>query len=593
MKTNKNKCILIVLILITSLSTRAQYFKNRYNYDLGRLNYKPEVFYDGLCTNENYANNDPSGYFHVAVGFTRITESPVPVDSFYKELRFVRTNSNGLSNQNKGFAFANIGTTKWFHSEGKSICEIDNNNGNGGYMVAGSVATNDSTGAGVPGKKDALFARITSGGQITKAFRLNFYNGEDEFNCIIASQKDPGYYYACGTSMKSGHAKLIVAKFMASGSVAWANVYHFDGTNPSTFTNFCKGNSIAEDPSDGSIYVAGSYMESSNKDALIVKLFPGSGDVDFVQKHATGNEEEYNCVKVTHDHSIILCGNSAPAGSTGPQLLLTKMTSAGALIYCNLYQVYLSSNAYDLVERKNSFSAYEYHIASMVSQGAGQLNAICKTDESGNFIQAHTYGLLFAYNDKGMGIDTISSGSSPGLCLFSQLHDNTGITYSDAFMMKSYFNGATCTDDCDSIPGTKFPQVPLITVLEDFKQETFTKKALTTKQTNYSNINDCFQNSISCGNNLRIGFETMINQPILSISPNPAYRYISVTILADIPNGKIEISDMQGKSMNVMDLNQFSDPTHVMIDISFLRPGTYLLQVKSGACLASSKFIRL
>src|SRR6185295_18958559 len=153
---------LTTFLAISNFSS-AQYFQRWFNHDITRHNYKPEVFYDGLCSRLNYNVGDADQYYNVAVGFSKVSElADTTSNTLYDELRFVRTNMGGKPiPQNYGFAFAKKGSTDWLNSEGHSICEIFNGQGTGGYVAVGTVKNNAETGSSVPGGADALITTIT------------------------------------------------------------------------------------------------------------------------------------------------------------------------------------------------------------------------------------------------------------------------------------------------------------------------------------------------------------------------------------------------------------------------------------------------
>src|SRR6185295_1861594 len=282
------KKIHLVFIVLQSTLANAQYFQSYFNYDVAaanRANYRPEVLVDGLCTRQNYTAGDLDKYSNVGVGYT-ISAHMYDATAQSDELRFIKTTKTGSTvNQNYGYAFAKNGSTAWLHSAGHSICEIDNGLGTGGYIAVGLVASNSITGSTVPGGADALVTKITSGGAATNKYRFDF-GGADEFNCVIASQSDPGYFIACGTSKGTSHSKVIVMKFDAAMNPVWSKMYHFDPGFSNTLNNFCIGKAIAEDPTTGELFVVGSYYyngDPTNQNALIMKLNP-VGDIQFARE---------------------------------------------------------------------------------------------------------------------------------------------------------------------------------------------------------------------------------------------------------------------------------------------------------------------
>lgn len=606
------KNILLVLIVLQSTFANAQYFQRYFNKDVStsRANYKSEVFYDGLCTRVNFAGGNPANYFNVAVGFTTFAGSPdTSAIAQYDDMRFVRTNKDGKTvSQNYGYSFAKNGSTLWLNAEGHAICEISDGAGGGGYIAVGKVKANSKTGVTLPGGADVLVTRITSAGSAVNRYRFDFQNGSDELNCVIRSQFDPGYFIACGTSTHSDHSKVIVMKFNAMGMVAWANTYHFDPTTASTFNNFCIGKGIAEDPATGNLFVVGSYYNNSaplNQNVLIFKLSP-AGIVAFSKELDLnmGTQEEMRAIKFTNDNNLIMGGfTSGTPGALVWDSWLIKMSTAGAFLFDKVLRhvagggVTCVSKGIDVIERINTFNTAEYYLAGLHGDPVTGIttNSICKADLNGNGLEWYSYQPVYPYNDHGMGIDFATTAmTAPGLRLFSNMFGS--LTYSDSYMLRAYFNGATCTDYCPGDLVTTILANPAVTALESYKVDVYNKFTLASQRTKYQTQQICSQATVACGSNEKTDgiIEEVLPASSFSLYPNPASGVTDLEIeLSDATTISAYLTDVTGRRIkSILDKEQLqSGIYHFNVNCSDLPSGIYLCEIEFGASHQSVKVL--
>lgn len=578
------------IILCCINLVHAQYFQTRFNRDLSRTTFSPDLLNDGVCTHYNYANNDPSNYYYVGTGENIVTTEFVTADSLYNRMRFVRMNNNGGVSQNYGYSFSKPSENKMLNSRGLSVCEIPGTGSNNGYMVVGSVSSNDLTGSSVPGGRDALITRITGNGITKNPIRLRFNdsNSMEELYCVIASKTTPGVFYACGRAEGSSATKLIVVSFMTTGTVNWATTYHLDDNNPGTLTNECEGLAMAEDSTDGFLYVAGRYQNGTTIDALLIKINPSTHAVEWVQNHDLGSEEKYTNIKIDHDRNIILCGST---NYSNPRLMFTRFHRDGTLDWVKTYEIADAASGKDLLERRNTLGGYEFYIAVEIVIAGEHLNGICKINSSGNLVHCAPYAPLYSLNDKFMGLDTIPSSTSSGLSLFSQCVSDG--TFGDSYVVKSYFNGATCIEACAALPGLTNTPALSIHYLEDNAKINYAVAKLSSRRELFQQAIDCSQITVSCGSSTRDGLTEENAQELhVDLFPNPVNDKACLKVRGrEIPI-EVLIYSSDGRLVQSLQLNSDVLPECLMIETETLASGIYTIHVRSSESAKTVKMLK-
>lgn len=583
--------------MINVSSVNAQYFQRGFNFNMALVNDKPEVFYDGLCSRNNFTLNDATKYFNVGVGFTNASSGPAA--GGIDELRFVKTSKSGSVSQNFGYQLANSGTVVWYNSQAHAVCEINNGLGTGGFMVVGMVSNNTTTGSAVNGGSDALITKITNSGSMSQKFRFNFGNGRDELNCVIASKVEPGMFYACGTSSFTTHSKVIVIKFDVNINVVWARTYHLDNFSPATLTNYCEAYGIAQSTVDSDLVIVGKYYEPGSAtvvDGLYLKINE-SGSLSSAQKHHLANDDQYRAVRYSEfGDYYYLCGfsNYGVAGINDKDMWLVKLNTGGFIFSKTLRQPGNISFGLDVIERKNSAGQSEYFITGSRYNG-NAFNSMYKTDAMGNGINCYAYDTLYPYNYHFMGIDMASPAmTSQGIRIFSNTFTN-GVR-SDSYLLKTYFNGATCTDDCLFDPPFTLMATISTGVLEYKVDTTFSKKNLDAIRANFNSALICSQAAVACGSDLRsFGDDAYTSKPEelsgLTVYPNYASDFITLRFDYDEVSGNIEVINTVGMVVLKQVINT-EGSFETNLNIATLEPGTYFMRFDSGKETKSAKFVK-
>lgn len=195
----------------------------------------------------------------------------------------------------------------------------------------------------------------------------------------------------------------------------------------------------------------------------------------------------------------------------------------------------------------------------------------------------------------GFGIDyTENTLSKPGLALFSSV-GNTATTFSDSHLMKTYFNGATCTNLCPFNP----PDNLLITYntpLENvFIGTVYDIKKLKFKNFDYQSKQLCSQGSIACGSNARETEQILLQteETTCFIYPNPASSQL--TIEWEVAYASVHTIEIRNTSGQILYKEQLqADEGHftTTLNVQELLPGAYVLLIRNDEKLIQKIFVK-
>lgn len=600
------KKITLALVLAATL-VQAQYYQNYYNRSLLPATSSNESFFDGMRTKVNYSAGNPSSYFNVGYGATITT----PFGFFTSdEARFVRTNKNGVIGANRGSKFADI-SPNWLNTHGQAICEINNGAGNGGYLAVGNVADNPITGALVPGGSDGLFYKMNGAGTPANRFRFDVNGAADYFTDIIASKFTPGTYYVCGYSgVSTGTQSVIVMSVQVNGAVNWFRTYQFDPTwavgSPATAQ--CRANALAEDINTGNIMVVGSIRDqgSPNGNDGLIFLLSNAGAVITVQSHSVFIDDQYQDIIQKANGMFAITGfvgdgNLIPAAFYG--LWLTEVTPFCGVLGTNRYVhsipgAFNQAKGYSIVERKNLASNYEYYIAGPDFNGTGMSSSINKISAMPGNVPIAWYDYLpqSGFVEDGYAIDySTAATTKPGLVLFSNTNSPIALgPFNSSYLVKTYFNGATCTNYLPNNILVVGPAPLTVSTLTDSTYNVYNRKPLVVTNTNYVNGAVCTQNPVPGGSNARLS-EEIENTPAensFSVFPNPAKDVLNIHINVGIEGVyTLEAIDIMGRSTIVTSEYLDQGEQQIQTNIDRLAKGIYTLLIKKGSVSMKQKFI--
>ncbi|MCY7292532.1 MAG: T9SS type A sorting domain-containing protein, partial [Ferruginibacter sp.] len=198
--------------------------------------------------------------------------------------------------------------------------------------------------------------------------------------------------------------------------------------------------------------------------------------------------------------------------------------------------------------------------------------------------------------DDAYGIDYATAAiTRPGLLLFSSTNipPATGF-FNDCYMLKAYFNGATCTNRCAANTLIQTPTPLAIGLLPDSIRTVYLKKPLTALITNYTYGVMCTQNVVACGNNARAddAQSDLTIENNFELFPNPAEDLISVGLMIGHEgNYTLTATDVTGRITLLADQYLNEGEQVIPIDLSGIAKGIYVMKVSSADQTFSKKFV--
>ncbi|HYV90645.1 MAG TPA: hypothetical protein VE978_02640, partial [Chitinophagales bacterium] len=304
------KKLFLIGITCFAMQAHAQYFHRFFNETILFPPFRDEAFDDGLKSRVNYAGGDPQNYYFAATGSS---EMAIGGNSDAR-LRFLHTAKNGTAKANTAFQFADV-TPKWYETRGKDLCEIDNGQGTGGYIIVGEVNDNPATDAlGIPGFTDWFFGKFTNSGGVSTKKRIDIDSGADVAHGVIRSLAVAGTYLVCGYSIKAAHVNAVVARITDAGAVVWLRSFNFVTPQvPCYTTSQCFAYSLCENPATGEIYVCGTiagHKPGADRDGLLFAVSSAGFPLWQIYHDAGQSYDEYHDIKFTSNGYLLVCGFS-------------------------------------------------------------------------------------------------------------------------------------------------------------------------------------------------------------------------------------------------------------------------------------------
>jgi hypothetical protein len=612
------KALRLVLLLLFPAAAEAQFFQNIYNLDYVTPRYREEFFNSGIRTRDNFSGGSIASYFYVGVGTSLLNPGLPSPNNRADRYRYVRLNKGGtMSLNNTGTEFRNSPAgSPFFNSAGYSVAEIKNAEGTGGYMACGAVSDNPVTGATVPGGSDALIVKHSSAGTITDAWRLDFGGGKEIAHCIRKSEFIADTWLICGRTkqgtLNPTRVDCFVARVDATGAVLWCFTYNFDPTSPPVDAT-CVANQLCEDPLTGMIYVVGfidDVLFAPNINALAFSLdafggVTGATIYDAGPPAGITSDDQFTSCRFTSDGDIIVGGFSnttSLGGFAGYKMLITELDATlGVPLMANLLVANtgttaspIPSRCYDIIERKNTSGDIEYFLYGAAFPSTGPVQCLYKTKDTGLGIEHYLYNPVKFTT--GFGIDlTPNTLSKPGLILFSSVLSTT--TFSDAHIMKNYFNGAACTDYCPLNPPIDEGVSYNYPAEEVAITQTCDIVALKWKNFNHQRKVSCSQASIACGSNAKgdRGNNEMdlITGAELHVYPNPAGNKLMIEWSDESEEAmSVSILNLNGQVLFSRALSSSEAQQVITLDVQSLAAGTYMVVIRGEAVLMRKLFVK-
>lgn len=599
-----------ICLLVLNLA-QGQYFQQRFNLDYVTPNFRNERCNSGIRTRVNLGGGgNPLLHYYAGIGTSfNNTVLPAP-NNVADRMRFEQLDNTGtVVLTDFGYQFADAAAGPWYHSYGNSIAEIKNATYNGGYVTVGKVSNNTITGAAaIVGKSDALFTQLNAAGGVVSSMRYDINGGEDEAWCIRSSAVLVGglpTWILCGQSKKNANnTDCFVARVFATGVPVWFNRYNFDPTGGAFSSAHNIAKQLCED-TGGNIYVVGTLQDApagaSGIDGLVFKLTPAGAPV-WANDYNIASDDEFQAVRFTGDGNLIIGGftNFGAVAPVTSHMLITKLNLAGGIIFQNVLPARkgattYTSKCYDIIEAGGP----QYFLAGPRSSGAANFEMMYKTGPAGIGINWYSYNRM-NYN-VGFGLDDVNVAGVAGVAYFSSMRNTTASAFSDSHIMKTDYIGRTC-NFCSAIPPANIPLQMEIHPRQWFFQQTGQARQLVAQLFGYQNKLICNQPVVICAAPAITEAESeeseasavpLVKAGSVKVFPNPVKNTVHVQ-LSSLPAGSYQISVANTAGRIVLQRNYIynSGSLFTDLDISSFTPGIYILTVKQGELILQQKIMK-
>lgn len=600
-----------MLFLSASLFTQAQYQQSWFNHAAPR----EEHFEDGIRTKNNFAL-PANPYYITAAGVSYGNpQAPIPT---YDRARFTRLLTSGAippaANFSYQFTIPLIPNVS--NSSANSLCEIAAPGNNGGYILAGKIAH-----GALNGGADALMFNVSNAGVASNQTAIDL-GGAEEAMCIKRSVFNPNSYLICGFSTYTIGLQTYSDPFLLSvsntGVINWVTRFSTDvvGAN---FLGITKANYLCEDPTNGDVYVVGSYKDDvafSNTNGFIFKT-DNVGLLQWQNKYedpAVVGDVEFHSIKRTQLGEYAIAGWSTENGGiTSSDMVLMKINNFGAVTSQNLFRVNtggvnIASKAFDVVERYNLAGQAEYFLTGPTIIGGVHTNLV---NYKVNYTAAAYEHYVYAYNlglknEHGYAIDYNPNASvNPGIVAFSSVTTPARPLTTDGYFLRTSFNGCTCNNFCPAVAQVPVVSNMAITNLVTNSKDGSNTRALVVNRFNCNAGMICNQNwpaiAAAGGSNARLAnnneeenlIENTISDEFVAY-PNPVESNI-LWIRSDykmVNATEVKVYDIKGELVKDFG-NANMEPGDILeLSIDELASGIYTIKLQTATNTVTKRIIK-
>ncbi|MBS1612996.1 MAG: PKD domain-containing protein, partial [Bacteroidetes bacterium] len=290
----KNKCLLLLSLLIAFCISNAQQITFRTSYNIAALDIPG-----------NIVQNPQKNYVMAGTNTTFIP--------LYGNVTQLDTIGNIM--WSKGYQ-SGIAT---------ELLDIKNTTG-GGYIVTGS------TGSG------ALLMKLDAAGAVTWSYTYSYNSTAQESGNKVVQTSDGGYVVAgyvydadpdgAGALARQDSANLFCMKADASGNLVWAKTFFVS----TSYINDHALTDVAE-VSDGYIftgYSSDSNIDDDGNSAILVKTDKAAGTLLWARRYTAADDA--NAIVATSSTEVLVSGSKAGSGLSAGNLYYIRVTAAGALV---------------------------------------------------------------------------------------------------------------------------------------------------------------------------------------------------------------------------------------------------------------------
>lgn len=429
-----------------------------------------------------------------------------------------------------------------------------------GFIISGTTYSSpiDTT------HSDIFALKINSVGDVLWS---NIYGGADDDDAQSIMKTPDNNFVIVGSTKSYGSASksALVLKIDENGDQKWCNV------SSASLSNYFNQGDITYDKQ---YILGGGSFNGSSDDNYIVKM-DTSGSIIWSKRYGTNGADWISDIKTTSDSGFIIAGISSEntAGDTDQNVI--KLDSTGGLTWAYNYGTSNYDRSFSIIENSSHhFIVCGYTNISPPGSTINQL-VLDEIDSAGNVVWANIYGDSIQTSE---GYYLIP-GQKDGYAAvgFSVIFEPNG----DAFFLKTDDNGiGGCYEFPISLIQNSSPLTVSSGAVGILVQLNHQSIAMTSNNFTDSYAQDCVIDNIK-----NITTNNSANNSA-RLYPNPAGKLLNIEMEMD--DATATVFDQLGRSI----LKQKFNSPKTTIDLSFLSPGVYFLELKSKNKLSRNKFIK-
>lgn len=245
----------------------------------------------------------------------------------------------------------------------------------------GSVYVSGYTGSAGQGSDDLLVAKFASSGSLEWKKTLGG-TGYDYGQAIAVGADGSVYVTGYTSSVGNGANEFFISKYTASGSLTWKKM--MGGTAAEYGYSVALG-------SDGAIYVTGyTYSVGAGGADLLVAKYSADGSRAWAKTLGGASSDQGNAITAGSDGSLYIAGYTNSDGAGNGDILIAKYSSSGSLTWMNTMGGADSDLAYSITAGSDGAV---YVVGMTTSAGAGSIDIIvAKYGADGSLAWSKTLG---------------------------------------------------------------------------------------------------------------------------------------------------------------------------------------------------------
>ncbi len=434
----------------------------------------------------------------------------------------------------------------------------------GGFIISGTTYSSPLDTL----NSDIFVAKINSTGDVLWS---NVYGTTNEDNAESLFKTPEGNFIISGSTSNSAntlHSALVI-KINENGDVIWSNTY-----KPTASTYFFQGDITF----DNQYVFGGGAFTGTNDENYIVKT-DTAGNVRWEKSFGTTGADWIRDIKSTSDSGFIIAGISSENTAGDTDQCIIKLDSVGSINWAYNYGTVGYDRSFSVIE--NSIQHYIVCGYSNISTSGGIINQMVmeEIENSGNIVWANIYGDSVETSEGYYVINGIDDGyaavgysvayGDPNGDVDLVKTDNFGVAGCDEFPLFLTRNTAQLFE------GTPDPSIRSSILLNQQSVAMISEPFTNSYAQNC--VFDYIKDDISSKNS---------DKQFVKLFPNPTENLLNIEM--DFGEAVIVIYDQLGRVVS----DQKISASKSSIDVSFLAPGFYHLQLKSGNNLAEGRFIK-